>query len=268
MWLHGPRIAFGPWSARTRGTPCSGSRPWPAITSVRPRSRRTRSTRTRAASTRPPSGVRASAGPTARSRRSATPLLPPSLAVHRRDGRQRVQRDHVRRVVEEVDPAPGAAAVVHVVGVATIRRVDRDDRLQRRRPERGHLRLLNPEYEVPYIPTFPLDHSWAASHDRRDVVAELSIRVLVLGHPFGRPEPADVGAADGEVPFVAEPPVDRGGVGEVVLAVRTGLEDDGPRRRRVREVQVDGDPHAVVHLEEPSLVGHRAERYPDHGWPP
>jgi hypothetical protein len=69
----------------------------------------------------------------------AEPLVPPAVAEQRRHRREGVHRDHQQRVVEEVKAATHAATEVHVVGVAPVRGEDRDDRLQRRRLQRGDL---------------------------------------------------------------------------------------------------------------------------------
>ncbi len=116
---------------------------------------------------------------------------------------------------------------------------------------------LNPEYEVPYMPTLPFDHSCSASHA---IVATWSwssaVGVLVDGVALGRTGAADVGSADREVPLVTQPAVDRRRVREIVLPIRTSLEDDRPRGRCLWEVQGERDPHPVVHLDGPELVGH------------
>jgi hypothetical protein len=192
----------------------------------------------------------------------AEPFFAPSLAEHGRDRGQGIEGHHVRGVVEEVDPAPRASAVVDVVGVAAIRRVDRDDRFEGGRTERGNLQRVEPGIGGPVHPHVAVGPVLVSQpFDRRHVILELPIRVLVFCDAFGRSRAAHVGAADCEPALVAQTPVDRGRVGEVVLAVRTGLEDHRPRRRRFRHVEGDGDPHPVVHLDEASLVGHRRARY-------
>ncbi len=185
------------------------------------------------------------------------PLLAPALPIHRRDGRESDQSHHVRGVVQEVDPAPRSAAVVDVVGVATVGRVDRDDRLQGRRAERGDLEGVEARVGGavhPHVPVRPVLRGQPG--DRLDVVLELARRVLVHRVALRRAGAADVGPADREAALVAETPVDPRRVREIVLAIGTSLEDDRPRRRRVGEMQGERDPHAVVHLEEPILVGH------------
>jgi hypothetical protein len=77
------------------------------------------------------------------------------------------------------------------------------------------------------------------------VIPELPIRVLVLRDALRRARPANVGAADREPALIAETPVDRRRIGEVVLPVGAGLEDDGPGRRYLGVVQGDGDPDTV-----------------------
>ena len=152
-------------AARRRGTPCSDSRRRaPRSRAWRPRSGRRRRCSSRDASTRPRSGVRASAAPTARWPRSVDATRRATRAVGERNRWQRVERDHVRRVVEDVDAAPNAAAEVDVVGVPPVGGEDRDDRLQRRGRRTAIWSALKPEYEVPHIPTLPFDHSCSASH--------------------------------------------------------------------------------------------------------
>ena len=192
---------------------------------------------------------------------AAEPLVAPALAVDGRHRRQRVHGDHDQRVVEEVEAPADAAAEVDVVGVAAVGRVDRDDRLQRGRLERGHLQGVEPAVRRPVHAdgaVRPLLLCEPRDHDQP--VVPLPLRVLVGSVAARRAGAADVGAADREPSLVAEPPVDRRRVRDVVLAVRPRLEHHRPRRRHVvRQMQREGDPHAVVHLEEPQLVRHGRE---------
>ena len=84
------------------------------------------------------------------------PLVAPAVAGDRRHGRQGVHRHHVQRVVDEVDRPQHAAGPVHVVGVAVVGGVHRHDRAECAGPPSAAIcSELNPEYDVPNIPTRP-----------------------------------------------------------------------------------------------------------------
>ena len=98
---------------------------------------------------------------------------------------------------------------------------------------------LNPEYDVPNIPTRPLDHGCVASHSMTGAqVGALGVGVLVGGRPARRAGAAQVETADREAGLVGEPDV-RVAVrrGEVVLAVRQRLEQRRERPVAVGQVQ-------------------------------
>ena len=67
------------------------------------------------------------------------PLLAPAVAEQVRHRREAVHRDHVERVVDEVEQPQRAALVVDVVGPAVVGGVAGDHRAQRRRPLAGEL---------------------------------------------------------------------------------------------------------------------------------
>ena len=93
------------------------------------------------------------------------PLVTPAVAAHRRHRRQRVHRDHVERVVDEVDRPEHAAACSGRRRCSGRRwRRWRRWRRARGRPSAAIWSELNPEYDVPNIPTRPFDHGCAASH--------------------------------------------------------------------------------------------------------
>jgi hypothetical protein len=95
-----------------------------------------------------------------------SPLVAPAVAEHRRHRRQGVHRDHVERVVDQVELPEHAAAVVHVVGVAVVGGIRGDDRLQCRYTvcrhvqgvEAGVRRAEHPDLAVrPGLPGKPFD---------------------------------------------------------------------------------------------------------------
>ncbi len=91
------------------------------------------------------------------------PELAPALARDRGIGRQRVPREHAVGPLRHVHRDHQPAAVVHVVGVAIVARVDRD---RRRRAPAGVRAAswspLKPLHDVPTMPTLPSHHGCAA----------------------------------------------------------------------------------------------------------
>ncbi len=176
------------------------------------------------------------------------PQVAPAVAVDRGHGRERVHRDHVRRVVDEVELLQRAAVVVDVVGVAIVRGEDRDDGLEGRRALHRDLDRVEPAVAGavhpdvaggPVLRGEPVDH--------RDHVGALDGRVLVgrdalAGSGAAHVHPAHHVAGGGE-PHVLGPV----GRGHVVLAVGEGLEERGPGAVVLREVEGGGEPDAVGH---------------------
>jgi hypothetical protein len=147
---------------------------------------------------------------------------------------------------------------MHVVGVAAVGREDRDDRLERGRPQRRDLKGVEAGVRRPVHPdraVAPVPRRQPV--ERLEVVLPLAVGVLVLGDALGRARPADVGAAHREISLVDEPAVDPARPRQVVLPVRPRLEHDGPRALRLGQVQRQRDPHAVGHPDEHVLLGHR-----------
>jgi hypothetical protein len=109
---------------------------------------------------------------------------------------------------------------------------------------------LKPEYEVPYIPTFPFDHGCL------EMVMPLSRGVLVFGDALRRAGATDVDAAHREPAFVGESPVDRNRPADVVLPVGARLEHDWPRAFALGQVQGGRDADSVRHPQEDAVLGH------------
>ena len=187
------------------------------------------------------------------------PVLAPSLAGQGGHRRQRVHRHHVQRVAE-LDGLADAAGEVDVVGVAVVRRVDRDDRLQRRRRPHPHVQRCEAGIRcaehadgacAPVLGGQPLDH--------RAQVVGLARRVLGRGHAVRRAGAPGVQPADGVLALVAQAPVVVRPDRDVVLAVRVGLDQRRPRTRRLRKVKGGRQAHAVGHRDEDVRLGHEAE---------
>ena len=187
------------------------------------------------------------------------PLLAPSLAGQRRHRRQRVHRHHEQRVAE-LDGLAHAAGEVDVVGVAVVRRVDRDDRLQRRRRPHPHVQRCEAgvgraEHAdgagAPLLGGQPLDH--------RAQVVGLARRVLGHGDAVRRAGAPGVQPADGVVALVAQPPVVVRPDRDVVLAVRVRLDQRRPGTGRLRKVKGGRQSHAVGHRDEDVRLRTRAE---------
>ena len=117
---------------------------------------------------------------------------------------------------------------------------------------------LKPEYDVPYMPTLPFDHGWSASQAMTSARSDCSSGgYSSVAMPAGRPRAPHVDPGDGEAALVGQPhvlaPV---GDGQVVLAVRERLEDDGPRPVAVGEHERGGQAHPVGHLDPDLVLAH------------
>ncbi len=179
---------------------------------------------------------------------AASPLLAPAVAVHRGNRRQHVARGHVDHPVDEVDRLQDPAHVVDVVRVAVVRRVDRDDGVERGRALHRDLERVEPaprravHTDLPGAPVLlrePGDH-------RADVRLLLRV-VLVESDPFRRARAAEIEPADREATLVAEALVLARVRGrEVVHAVRERVDDDRSGEL-ARQEEARGEPRPVLH---------------------
>ena len=176
------------------------------------------------------------------------PLVAPAVAEHGRHRRQRVHRDHVRRVVDDVEQPPCAAHVVHVVGVAVVGGVDRHDRLEGGRAAHRDLdRVEAGVRRAEHADVARAPRLRGEPGDDRDEIVLLAFGVLVGRDALTGTGAAQVEPADRVAVLVAEPFVlGRVAGRDVVLAVGQRLQQ---ARRRVagRPVERRGQPYAVVH---------------------
>ena len=201
------------------------------------------------------------------------PHVAPPVTDDRRIRRAGVPAEHRRRPHQHV-LVHAATVVVHVVGVAVVRRAEGDDRLQRRRPPSRHLQPVEPA---------PRDahHADLAAAPRllgepRDHLAAVELllgQVLVLEDAVGLPGAALIHAhhrvaVTGDVGKLAR--VAHGGA--VIQAVGQIL-DDGRHRIGVGvlgQPDTGGEPAAVCQrdphrLESPHgarIVGHQTHPHP------
>ena len=177
---------------------------------------------------------------------SCQPLVAPSLAPDGGDGRQRVHRDHVVAVVDEVDRPQCSAHVVHVVGVSVVGGVDRADRTERRRALAGELQGVEARVAVTEHPD-PAVAPGLGGEPGDDVseIVELGERVFVGRPPGGRAGAADVQPANSEPTFATQPQVvvRMRVAGQVVLAIRQGFQQSW---RRVSDPRAGTGPRPVA----------------------
>jgi hypothetical protein len=133
--------------------------------------------------------------------------------------------------VEHVEAQDAAAAIVHVVGVAIVRRAERDDRREAGRPARGNLERVEPAPgDAPHAELAVAPGLRAEPGEHLEHVLLLLLGVLVGQHPVGLPRAAHV-HPHGRVAEPREVGL-AGGVADrraVRLAVGEELEDRGHR---------------------------------------
>ena len=184
------------------------------------------------------------------------PLLAPAVAHDRGIGRQRVPREHAVGPLRHVHRDHEPAAVVHVVGVAVVARVDADHGAERRRRARRELQAVEAaprgadDADVAVAPGLRGD-----PRDDLEAVEQLLLGVLVLDDPARVAGAADVDADRG-VAMTREPAhllvVAR--LGAVAQAVGQVLEDrrhasrrpPGSHSRAARRVPSESSIHSVA----------------------
>jgi hypothetical protein len=257
----GPGAVPGPGRWR-----CGSRRPSRPPASSGRRCARRPAAATPGASTARRSAPPATAAATTPSPRPARASVPATAARRPRDRRQRVQGDHVQRVVDQVEQLHRPAGVVHVVGVTVVAGVDGDDRLQRRRPLGRHQERVEPRVAGPIHPDRPgRPRPPGQPTDHLAQIGLLARRVLVGGHPLRGPRPPQVDPGHRVPVLAAQPlvlrPVGRGGV---VLAVRQRLQHHRrrpPGLHRLGQEQAGRKPNPVLHRD-PAPPLHHARILP------
>ena len=117
---------------------------------------------------------------------------------------------------------------------------------------------LKPEYEVPYMPTAPVDQRLGGQPgDHLGEIGLLLGRVLVGGDAAGGARAPHVDPGHGEAALVGQAHVlAEVGRGQVVLAVGQRLDDDRPRTVAVGEDEGDRQRHAIGHLDPHFVLAH------------